>query len=659
MSPDIIKIIDLKTPLKIDSQFNNEMSIKDDKNHILKSRTVCRENDVFFVLSFLDDIELVTPAVFKNKFAIDFSVLPLSRNGIKDFRLIIIKLNSFFIVIKINTLTGYTVDFGQIKRNEVGILFKNSDKFKVTIEKYEHLEEFYKDNNVRLELPPINLSGLGIIYDFIKNQGNNIKFAELKSILNFDDIYLILKNWENNKNKFDFHKHLDEIEGFLHKIMINNINYIFHYDNTISVDLSDSFNVVRMRNGNVSAENKRAYIDFFSKEGESELFEIYNKIVDINSKGLYLDPVHLYFSNDEIFEKSVVKSAEGLNQYMNNVISGIGKINEIIRELKEKKKDRNISFFSNVLSRSLDAFIYIDFLPYDLLEGLYLAEEIYKQGFINYGFFISEKTLSLKNNLRSFIPLLFVSAVFIDIEILMDQIAVHESLKNHFINLLEDRAALRYSVDNALVDFKKEGRLPVILYKTKNKTTGFFIGKNIYCALAEPRVFDTIIILPAGKWYSLKDEIIIEGGKAFSYKGEKGFYHLFQKENTIALYGSKSTHGVSAKSFFIFPAKENSFKTQIVERLSDGEIEIHHNLSFKKNKNSIVINYTSKQKENIGRTFLFRCIIKEKTVDKIIVNNKKKIFKREQNSHFIEFSHINKENCINVEIVMEKGFEKN
>ena len=662
--------IDVKDFIKIDPPLNLQKNGTDSEkfNLLLDNEKIVeifikKDQLNILELDFFQSFRLITPNLERrnNKYAINYSLIPLTLDDIIDFRYIIIKINKYYLIINVNFDNDYSLIYNDLKKQRLIIKFSSYQNFNIRISVYNKLNDFYKLINKNISLLPIWIHGLGLVNDYKKKLNNDVKFADIKEQLETETIYLLLKNWEDQNSHLKNNKnYIENIQGYLQKLILNDIYSIFQFDNTVPIKDSIKFPVLRMRNGELATDTNRVSLDYFNKEGEKALSSLFNKILNMKSSGIYLYPGYAFFSDSMIYKKTICKSEIGLLPYSKNIQKALKIINKIT---SENKKESDL-FLSNILSPFISSLTFLREFSGDIYQTINTIEEFYRQGYVNFGFYIKNESfnfMTTKNSSKEFILLLLSPLVFFDIGIIIGYIKKNNILKDHFVKMLKKRMAFRILFDNLVLDFKENGVLPIKAYSLKNEIVGFFMGKYLFCAFLKERIFDSIFTLPEGKWYSQTNNIIVEGKGNFIHRGEKDFYLIFQKEATIIQYIVNTSYNQPLNPnkiiFSIFPLQKinekNKFIDQIVERMSvnNETIDIIHNFKLKFEKSKIIITYHSNNKNNLDRDITFHIVIEKARVKNIICNDKKILFSGEGNKSFVEFGVINKNNKINIEIL--------
>lgn len=660
MKDEINKYLEIKSPLVKLNEDQDKIDISfEDKKIIVAILYRDEINTIEF--NFFQKFKLFTPALTAfNNYSIDFSKVLLKINETEDFKYIIFNIYDYFLVFSLS----YDNDFQIIKegtdQQKLSIKFSTDQYFKINIKKFTDLREFYTAINKDLNLLPLWLNNPGLMIDLNDITHEDIKFSDIKADIKNNEIYLILKNWISYSNIFKNSRNEFNFDDFIQKVIFNNIRYILQYDNSIPKEKSLDLPVLKIRNGELYLDKNMVMIDYFNRQGEEKLINFYNEILNNSTSGLYLFPVYYYLSNKEALDKVIIKNEYEISVYSKNVKNGLKKINKIIEEVKRNIYDKDdYVFVTNVLSKSLDSTIYIKEVSYVLEEEIIVFENLYKQGFINFGIFLKLKDVafSKKDLIKILIIIFSVPFYILDINLIF-YFKKNPIYKEILVNLLQVRLSLNSLYDNILFDFKKYGIIPIKAVFKAASFKGFFIGNYLYCAIINEGLLNYGLYLPEGNWYNPEDNIIVKGGSNFFYKGEKKNYYLLQKKNSIVIYNFSSEHNRFLKNkkikFIIFITDDILLKGKITKKILERIIidkrtfEIFHNFEFKKNKNKIIMKYFSNENYNIGRHIYFTYVIDQKEVDWINCNNKKVVFSRKDCT--VEFNSINKENKLEYEI---------
>ncbi len=656
MKDEINKYVAIESPLVKSSEDPDKIDITFENKKIIIA-ILYRDNYNTIEFNFFKEFSLLSPSLkILDKYSINYSKVPLKIKNIEDFKYIIFRIDNDFYVFTLS----YDNDYQITSEDQQKFCFKFSTEqsFNIKINKYEKLADFYIQINKNYNLLPLWLNNPGVMIGFNEFMNEGITFADIKSEIKNNEIYVILKNWIyysknfNNKKKFN-------INNFIQKANFNNIRYILQYNNCISEEKNKDFSIVRMRNGELFLDNNTVLIDYFNKQGEDELYNCYKEIFSLNSSGIYLYPPYFFLSDEGYLDKVVTKGAHEILVYSKNVKKGLVRINNIINKLKNNDSKENSIFITNVLSESLSSGVYLKEIFSSLDVEVVNFEDLYKQGFMNFGLYLKQKDIifNKKEIIKIFILIFCVPVFIFDLNLIMN-LSKNENYKENLLNILKTRFSLNSLFDNVLIDFIKYGIIPIKTVFKINIFKGFLIGRYLYCALLNEGLLNNDLYLPEGKWYSLEDDFIINGGCNFVYKGSKKNYYLLQKENTIVIYNQTSEFNKLLKNkkikFVVFYKgdflQDKKVKKKILERIliDNKTIEIYHNFELKKIKNKILIKYISGNKDNLGRDIIFDFVLDQKETDYIFCNNKKIIYNRKKNS--VEFNSVNKENKLIFEI---------
>ena len=243
--------IDVKDFIKIDPPLNLQKNGTDSEkfNLLLDNEKIVeifikKDQLNILELDFFQSFRLITPNLERrnNKYAINYSLIPLTLDDIIDFRYIIIKINKYYLIINVNFDNDYSLIYNDLKKQRLIIKFSSYQNFNIRISVYNKLNDFYKLINKNISLLPIWIHGLGLVNDYKKKLNNDVKFADIKEQLETETIYLLLKNWEDQNSHLKNNKnYIENIQGFLQKLILNDIYSIFQFDNTVPIKDSIKF----------------------------------------------------------------------------------------------------------------------------------------------------------------------------------------------------------------------------------------------------------------------------------------------------------------------------------------------------------------------------------------------------------------------------------
>ncbi len=659
MKDEINKYLEIGSPLVAANADSDKIDIfAGNKKLIIAILYRDQFNTIEF--NFFHVFNLITPSlnIYNNKYSIDYSRVPLSIKSVEDFKYIIVRVTDCFFCFNLNYDNDYQIIKDEKDNQKLSIKFSREQFFKIYIYKYDKLNDFYISINSNYKLLPVWINNPGFIINTNELINNDIKFAEIKSELKNNEIFIILKNWIIFSDRYRNKKNFD-LNHFLDKLKFNDIRCILQYSNAISKGDNSNLSLLKMRNGKLFEGNNSVFIDYFNKNGEEELINFIKEILNANSSGIYFNPTYFFFPDEDTLDKIITKSEHEILLYSKNVKKGLIKINNCIKKIKAVIEKNNIVFVSNVLSDSINNANYIREVTNNLETEIIIFEDLYKQGFTNFGLYINLKKLNLnkKDLIRIFI-LIFITPIFLFDLDLIDDIKKNITLKENLIDIIKIRLSVSSLFDNILIDFKNNGILPIKSVNIEDRIRGIFIGEYLYLGLLNDGIFGSSLYLPEGKWFSLPDNLIINGGSNFIYKGKNKFYCLLQKENSIIINNFSSERNQFLKNkkvkFIIYLNDDSLLKKKISNRIMERvllekkEVEVFHDFEIKKANNKIIMVYNSKNNENLERYIYFVFIISEMKVEKITCNNKKIIFNSKENA--IEFNCINKENKLNFEI---------
>lgn len=659
MKDEINKYLEIECPLIAANADSDKIDIfAENKKFIIAILYRNQFNTIEF--NFFHEFDLITPSldIYNNGYLIDYSKVPFSMKSVEDFKYIIVRIDSVFFCFNLKYDNDYQIIKDEKDNKKLCIKFSSGQFFKVHIYKYDNLNDFYISINNNFKLLPTWINNPGLIIEANELANNDIKFTDLKSELKNNEVFIILKNWISYNDKNKIKKDLD-LNHFLERLKFSDIRYILQYGNTVPKGINPSSSFLKMSNGQLFEENNLVFIDYFNKDGEEELINFFKEILAADSKGIYLNPTYFFFKDEETLDKVITKNKHEIILYSKNVKKGLIKINKCIKKIKAIDEKSNFIFASNVLSDSIKHANYIREVTTSLEREIIIFEDLYKQGFTNFGLYINLKNTSFnkKDLIRIFI-LIFITPIYLFDLNLIEDMKKNPALKENLIDILKVRGSINSLYDNIFIDFKENGSLPIKSIVINDKIRGFFIGEYFYLGLLNEGLFGNSLYLPEGKWYSLSDNFIINGGSNFIYKGINKVFCLLQKENTITInnYTSERNQFLKNKKirFIVYLKDDNLSKEKtsrkILERLifDKREIDVNHYFEIKTSNNKIIIDYNSKNNENIGRYIYFIFVTGKKNIERIICNSKKIIYSIKENS--IEFNSLNKENKLNYEI---------
>ena len=571
-----------------------------------------------FNFTFLEEIKILTPLLEKNYYNFSFQ-----KEDNKEFKYLICQINSIFIIFDINFYNDIKIEKNILKNSQIMIQTTNIDNFSIKILYYDKIEDFYKNKISNIN----NINGIALSIDC--NYEKNIDFYKFNEVLKNNISYLILENFNNQDNN----------ESLFLKSKINNLHLIANYDNSIKID---DIPVVKYRNGDLYSDNKHYFIDFLSKEGDEKLKDIYNSFLENNFCGIDLDPIIIKNTHYNAINNLVVRENSIFITYMSNIKKILQKLNNIVENYRKK-----LIFLTNILTKSLYNFIYIEEIDKNIYTILNNFEQYILQYYNNIGFKIKKRTFL---NPKTFFVLIFCKFFIIDYKI-VDFLEKNKNLKNIFAEFLDLRHNLKLFRDNLFYNFEEYGIIPFSLFKINNKIKGFFLATNFYVGFLKNIMVEKIFFLPKDRWYCIDSNKILDGNdNTFSYRGNNKFVILFQKENSIVPFYDSTQKNIFQNriKFYIFVT--NDFKINFSENffLKNNSCEINHNFKILYKENFIKINYISEEKVNLNRFFVFHIVI-EDSIKEVTISNKK-VFFQKKTHNFIELTVFNKNNDISIEI---------
>lgn|GEM_PF-6802547 len=611
-------------------------------------------NEKKIKINFYKKYSIISPKIdtIKNSYEINYYNAPLKEKEILEHKYIIIKTQGFFLLFKLDFSNCYTLTNDIKNKYGIEIKYVNNQYFNIKLSLFNDSYDLYKTISNFKKIIPLWGYNIGILVDYYKN---NVMFSEIIKIFKKNISYIIINNSpvieELNNYK------INNINNYLEKLILNDLKYIFQYDNTISKESNKNNQVLKYRNGNHVIFNNKQYLDYFNNESKDFLFKVYSKILEKKSNGIYLNSSYPVINNEEEYNKITCKGDREILTYSNNIKKGVSILNNLIDRLNDNENEN--MYFSNILS---DDFINTFFLmEYNgaLKKIITKICHIYKQGYINFGIIFKQTNFNLlsKISYKKLIILLLPIPVVFDIEIINDIINKNNKAKELLPDILKIRSQFLTLFDNIIYNFKNHGILPVTSYSYQDNISGLILGESIYIAFITDRLLDSIISLPRGKWYSISDYIIIKGEGNFIQQSNNKLFHFFLKSGSIIPINNSTSYSNKIK-FMIYPEylKDeknnitiNKIKSRILERV-DAENMIIHDFKLSSKANEIIINYSFKSKIDINNMISFHIIIEDLNIINIKLNNKKIFFKKYKNKQYLEFEISNKTNNNNIVI---------
>jgi len=651
------KIFDFDANLNIkEDKNNNSIFIYHNENKLINLKYFEEAESFKIELKTVLNAELITPNLnISNNYQynFNFSKIPLADKDYNEFRHIILKINEIYLIITINFSSHYNLQKINAENINLLLYFENNNKLSFNFSIEDKLNKHHKKTAIKSKLP-VWLNNIGIVYDNNKLKDKEFFFTDLKMKFKLNEMNILIRNYRQ-KDSSIYKNDFDKLDTLIEKLKFNGIKFFLEYDNTVPEPDSDNFSIMKLRSGESIKENNRNYIDFFNDAGKNNLNDIYQKIINLNSNGINLKPANALFTDVNIYEKSLCKTGTQMILYKKNIKSSLMILNNIIKIIRKKHDD--FIFYSNILSDSLNETVFLKTVYKDnLFESLLIIEDYFAQGFSNFGFIITEKSINFLNtNLKLFIILLFSPVVFFDYE-LADKIETNQNILKVLNDIINLRINLRIYSERTFDLFKKEGYIPFKLFKEEDDILGFYYGEFLYCSLLHERLFDPFYAIPEGNWYSISDKITVKGLCNYVNREDKTPYKLFIKENSILLLLTQNPlnnyYSPEKLIFYIYPDFVNKKKLSViyVENIAKAEKtnNLLHKINLSYHDKELIINYTNDGNLNTGRKFSFHIVNNSVIINKILVNNDKIIYKKDEN--YIEFDVIISKNSLNISI---------
>lgn len=629
---------------------NNSITVYNNEKKILSFNYFQDENSFKLELKGVSNASLISPDLNADNnylYEFDYSKLLLSDKEYYEFRSVILKINEIYLIITINFNNHCRIEKINEENLKMILHFEKNSKLSFNFSIEKSLNKFYKKFSMKTKLP-VWMNNIGFVYDCSKMKDKEFFFTDLKIKFKSDDLIILIKNYDLKGNSI----YKNNTDSFIEKLRFNDIKFLFEYDNTVPESISDNFSIMKLRNGESIKEKNKNYIDFFNETGRKNLSDIYQKIIGLNAKGINLKPVNAVFPDENTHEKALCRTGTQMILYKRNIKAGLIILNDIIKNIKKKHDD--ILFFSNILTDSLNETFFLKTIyKDDLFQILTVIEDIIIQGYYNFGFIISEKSINLLNtNPKLLIILLFSPIVFFEYEI-AERIEIRQNIFKFLNDLIILRTNLKIYSETTFNLFKTEGNIPLKLFKEEGKILGFFYGEFLYCSLLQERFFDPYYAIPEGNWYSINDKMIIKGLCNYTDREDKSSYKLFIKENSVILLLKQS---ILKNNFlpdklicYIYPDFVNKKKLTVTfdeSIIQEGETHLlTHKIILSFQSKELQINYTNDNKINTGRKIDFHIISCNVIINKILHDNNKIIYKKED--IFIEFNTIIRKKSLN------------
>ncbi|MBN2546111.1 MAG: hypothetical protein JXB50_09970, partial [Spirochaetes bacterium] len=613
---------------------NNSITVYNNEKKILSFNYFQDENSFKLELKGVSNASLISPDLNADNnylYEFDYSKLLLSDKEYYEFRSVILKINEIYLIITINFNNHCRIEKINEENLKMILHFEKNSKLSFNFSIEKSLNKFYKKFSMKTKLP-VWMNNIGFVYDCSKMKDKEFFFTDLKIKFKSDDLIILIKNYDLKGNSI----YKNNTDSFIEKLRFNDIKFLFEYDNTVPESISDNFSIMKLRNGESIKEKNKNYIDFFNETGRKNLSDIYQKIIGLNAKGINLKPVNAVFPDENTHEKALCRTGTQMILYKRNIKAGLIILNDIIKNIKKKHDD--ILFFSNILTDSLNETFFLKTIyKDDLFQILTVIEDIIIQGYYNFGFIISEKSINLLNtNPKLLIILLFSPIVFFEYEI-AERIEIRQNIFKFLNDLIILRTNLKIYSETTFNLFKTEGNIPLKLFKEEGKILGFFYGEFLYCSLLQERFFDPYYAIPEGNWYSINDKMIIKGLCNYTDREDKSSYKLFIKENSVILLLKQS---ILKNNFlpdklicYIYPDFVNKKKLTVTfdeSIIQEGETHLlTHKIILSFQSKELQINYTNDNKINTGRKIDFHIISCNVIINKILHDNNKIIYKKE------------------------------
>jgi hypothetical protein len=641
-------LIDIRKPL-VSSCENNCVSVFHDEMIILE---ISYQHNDFLELKFSSKLQykLISPDIggsLSGKF--EYSSIPMHKKQNYIISITILQFDQFFLVMEMD----YENDIEYYKTNDYEndffIKIRDISGFSIKIQYHDILEKYYKTKfKLNKNQIPDVFPGLGIITDFKKTPVKNINFSEIKSFFNTDSLVFMLRNWINTGSKIRCTTSIDsDIDSFIEKMRINNINYILHFTGKIDTNDNPGVNVIRLKDGNFYISDDKYIIDPFSESGRNFIKKSFRYLLDAGASGIYSEQFDIDAIDNEKYAM-MIAGDENPVILKDNIKSGLLIFSKIIDELSGEKPFH----YSNVIFDKSGSYLYD--LDSDFTRSFYDIENYFLQGNMKLSVYIDNEILE-KNTVRDismlFSTLFFACIFFIDYNSIYT-ILKNNSVKNLVLHTVKLRMSFKLFIENVLSDFLTKGIIPVTNIIKSGELKGFLCGGKLYVAFIRDQMFSQSLFIPDSEYFCFNTCTIVEKSGDFYYKSNREYFIYFQKINSVIPYIPEKNHFEltfpSAVQFYVFFNKNS--KVSIIEKavIKGQIIDIEHDFIIKFSRDKVTLNYSSEEKKNLSRFISFIFISKNK-INKVLSAGKRLAVKSISDD-CTEFQVINRTNEINIVI---------
>jgi hypothetical protein len=501
--------------------------------------------------------------------------------------------------------------------NDLRIRKNDPDGFEVTVRDtaglklgftaYDDLSKYLKSKNrVRLDKNPgINLQGIGIVLDFEKTLTKDINFSRIKRFFHDMPVVFMIKNFKALEPGNEMTR---DVDGFVEKMRLNGIKFFMH---------------CRIRNSGIETVDGTSDMEIASCRQEN----IREMMAVMKPDGIYADTM----SDNVCRPFPGVKKQTcsfGDTVVLTDIPSGKGIYREAVGDF---------------YLRETNGF---DRREFELREQFFLQS--YPEVFSYFNDLNPDRNPA-SDVFKAFLLMFVDRYSFIDYNLIYFLIK-NDKLRKTFFDMVTMKRSLKIFMDEVRGEYVQKGQLPVRNIRHDGDLKGMVFGERLFLAAVSGNPLDRLFYIPTDGWYCIGMKKILKGHGFFSYKGGRDDLLVFQKsESVVATIPSDnfSENDFSRTLNFNMYVRKN-LNVSIIENADHSSgIRIVHKFSVKFMKNKISIRYSSAEKENLSRFFVF-AFVDEAGMTKMSCNGRRIISKREDD--VIEFGILNRTNEFDIVI---------